>query len=161
KDDRRTRPFVGELLEKLVRGVRLLERNRVPQLFRAGEYLEQTAVVLGEVVAEELVIDQTSALEMKIVKDRVFNAGFRESRDEILLPNACGHPHSAHFGAEDFAKVFGIVTNLADAIPMGNHRHDRFVESAAEDFDAPRYHECPDARDILRSALNKPFEQRP
>src|SRR5271165_58605 len=95
EDDGRSRPALGQAAEELVGGVRLLERDRVAEGFGARENLQQAALVLGEVVAKEVVAGDSRVLEMKVVEDCVFDASLGDGRDQMLLPDSLGHPHTA------------------------------------------------------------------
>ena len=95
EDDRRPRPLVGEPPEVLIGRVRLLERDQVAEPLRAREDLEQPALVLGEVVAEEVVVGQPGALEVEVVEDGVLDPRLGQGRDQVLLPDPLGDPHPA------------------------------------------------------------------
>src|SRR5207244_4338199 len=66
---------VGDLA-KIVDGfLRIGKRNRVPQLLAPRKDLEEPAFVFRKVVAVQLVFAKPPRSEMKVVENRVFDAG--------------------------------------------------------------------------------------
>ena len=101
EDDGRAGPALGQPPQEFVGRVRLVERDGVAERLGAREDLEQPAVVLGQVVAEDVVVGAAGALEVEVVEDRVLDAGLGDRRDQVLLPDPLGDPHPADPGAEE------------------------------------------------------------
>src|SRR5580698_272382 len=150
---------LGNLAEIANRLMRFGKRNRIAQLFTAGENLEQTSLVLGEVIAVKLLVPQTGAPEMMVVKDRIFDPRARDVRSEILLPNAFGHPHAANFGPEKLLQIARVGRDLADAVMGRNSRQDRLVKRPADDLELAALGQGAERVDVLAVRVNQPFQQ--
>ena len=113
----------------------LLKRNHIPQSFAAGQHIEDLGVVLGHVVAVQLLAREPGILEVEVVEHRVADPRLDQIAGERLFPNALGDPHAADFCAEPSFEPFGIGGDLSDAIARRDHRQDRFKIGPADDFD--------------------------
>ena len=87
-------------------------------------------------MAVQLIGSESGVFKMEVVEHRVLNARFDEIAGERLFPNAFGHPHAANVGAQAIVQPLAVATDLSDSIARGNHRENRFVERAADDFDS-------------------------
>ncbi len=81
------------------------KRKQVAQRFQAGQNFYGVALILGEIVAEELVEFEAGAEKMIVVHQRVFDAGRRERRGQLRLPDAFGEPCTARARAKMFFDV--------------------------------------------------------
>ena len=141
--------------------MRLAERDEVAEPLGAGEDLQEPAVVLGEVVAEEVRLGQAGALEVEVVEDGVLDPRLGQGRGQVLLPDPLGDPDAPRGLAEGLAEVGGVVADLPDPVAPRDHRQDRLVEAPAEDLDPPGLGQRPDAGDVLGVPLDEPLQQRP
>src|SRR5262249_48839368 len=126
----------------------------------AGKYAQQAALVLGEVVAEQAIFLEAGLAEVIVVQHRVLDARGRNVRDEGLLPDALGNPHSSYAGLKEIFQVSPVGSDLAHPVAGGNHGQDRLGESPAEDFDLAARDEAAQTIDVLGSLGRQPFEER-
>ena len=67
---------------------------------------------------------------MSAVEKNIFDAGFDEGDDQVLLPGPCRKPHPADPVTEKLLEMIREGPDLADAVLERNHRQDRFEEPA-------------------------------
>lgn len=139
--------------------LRSLKGNEVAERLTAGKDGEEPAVILGDVVAVKLVFDQASIFEMEVVQNRVLHAGIGQVTGEGLLPDALGHPHPLDVGTQAIFEPGGVGLDLADPIAGGDHRQNRLVKRAADDFDAPRGNEPRQAVHVFGVAVVEPLHE--
>ena len=58
------------------------------------------------------------------------------------------------------SKIGRVVADLPHPVVVGDHRHDRLEEPAAQDLDPARLHQAADAGDVLGMALDQPLQER-
>ena len=82
------------------RRLRLLKGNCVAQRLAAGKNRDDAAIVLGQVIAVELLFGQAGILEMKIVQDGILDSRLDQVARQGLFPDSFGHPHPLNISAQ-------------------------------------------------------------
>ncbi len=118
-------------------------------------------MVLGQVVAEQVVVREAGAVEVEVVEEDVFDAGLGQVGGERLLPDPLGEPGAADVGTEVFLEILGIRADLPDPVAAGDHRQDRLIEPAAEDLDPTGFDHRPQSPHVPRLMLDEPLQERP
>ena len=154
---RRARGKLAQIGECLLR---LLPGNQITERLAVRKYPQQLALVLAQVITGQVLLLQAGLFEMVVVEDGVFNAGGGDVADEVLLPDALGHPHAANARGEQVLQVLREGADLADAIAARDHGQDRLIEAAAHDLDLPAGDELAQTLDIIRPPVHQPFHQR-
>ena len=160
EDDHRAGTPLGDAAEVVDRILRRLERNRVAKLLAAGEHLQDQAVFFGDIVAVELLFAETGVFEVEVVEHGVLDPRADDVGRERLLPDPLRHPHAADLGADAALQPVGVAGDLTDAIARRDHRHDRFEERPADNFNPPGGDQRAEAVDVLGMAGVEPLHQR-
>ena len=141
--------------------LRRTERNQITQRLAVGKDRQQMAVVFGQIVAVQLAFNETGVLEMEVVEQRVLDPRGGQVAGHALLPNPFGHPHAANACLQPIFQPTAIADDLTDPIARRNHRHDRLVKRAADDFDSARGDQARQPIQILGMVDVEPLHQRP
>jgi len=136
------------------------ERYEIAQFLEAGKNPDGFATVFGDVGAEEFLGLETGGEEWKIVDEGVTDVSFREGGRQLRFPDAFGKPGARGAFAEVFFEVIGEAGDLFDAIGLGNGDQDRFVETAADQFDLAGSDEIAEADEIVRMMFFDPEKER-
>ncbi len=148
----------GQVFQRLLRRG---EGNQVSQPLAAGKHRQQPAFILGNQVPGKLRIVESRGLEMKIVENRVFDAGVGQVAAERLLPHAFGDPHSTDCGAKAVLQPAGIAADLSDPVSPGDHRQNGLEKRPPDDLDLPAIDQLGQAVDICGLIAGEPLHQRP
>ena len=154
-------PALGQPPQELVGRVRLLERDRVAERLGAGEDLEQPAVVLGQVVAEEVVSPSSRRAGSGSRRGRCTRCPPRRSPRPGAAPRPARRPTSRGPGAEELLEIgrvsrgsarpgrgAGIIVRIGSKNPPPRISTRPASTSAAH------------PRDVFGLLLDQPFQQR-
>ncbi|MNS13223.1 hypothetical protein D3C72_448110 [compost metagenome] len=160
EEDGQARAVLGGVLRQVVDDlVRRLEGDHGPERLVDREEAQGRALLLGLVVAEQVVALETGGLEVGVVQDGVFHAGLGQGLGEVGLPDAAGQPGAHGLGADVVLNLAGVLANLTDLVGVRNGREDRLVVAAGDELDLAALDHGLQARDELGVVLGQPGQQ--
>src|SRR5450755_161237 len=92
----------------------------VAQCLAGRVYLQDAALVLGRVVAIEVLVLQPGAFEVHIVEDGPFDTCLANQAWQARLPDAFGDPHACGMRAEVVLHALSKTPDLRDFIGVGD-----------------------------------------
>jgi hypothetical protein len=135
------------------------EGNEIAQSFLAGIKPHGLALVFGDVGTKEFFRFKARGEEMHVVHERVGNVRGSKNSGKLGLPDALGEPRARRNTAEVFFDIGGQTRDLFALIFGGDGNQDRFVKTAANEFDLTALDESSQASEILRPMLFDPCEE--
>ena len=96
---------------------------------------------------------------MIIVQHGVLDSRIDNAAGQRGFPDAFGSPHSRWSRAELSLQKGTVGLDLSHAIDRWQHRHDRFVVRAANDFDSACVNQHPNTIQVFRVPLGQPMHQ--
>jgi len=97
---------------------------------------------------------------MHVVHERVGNVRGGKNSGKLRLPNALGEPRARRNPAKVFFDIGGQTRDLFALIFGRDGNQDRFVKTAANEFDLTALDQSSQASEILRPVLFDPCEER-
>ncbi len=133
----------------------------VAQVFGGAEDLEGDPLLLGDVVAEEVLVLQPYVLEMGVIHDGVLDSRLGQGLGQVGLPDPLSQPGPCGLVAEVISHRLGELLYLASLVGIVEGHQDGLVVAAGHHLYLAASHQCPDALDQLRPVLGHPIAQRP
>src|SRR5688572_17805719 len=136
------------------------ERDQVAQLLADREEPHDLALVLGRVVAVELVDLEPCALELRVVDEDRTDPRERKVARELRFPHALGEPEAVDLGAEELREPRTMQLHLVDAVAARDRGQDRLVEAGGLQLDLAALDAGAHELDQVLRVLHPPLEQR-
>ena len=123
-----------ESRQKLNRLFGPVKGDQIPEPLAPGKDAEDAVLFLGEVIAVELVVAEPGHLEVKVIDHHVVDARRGNGLRQVRLPDPFREPQAPGIVSQRPANVVRKHPDLAGLIVIGQHREDRLIEPAGQDF---------------------------
>ena len=157
--DDEPRAFVRASAQLLHRLAHVAERDEVAELHASGEDDHRKALVFSDVRLAELLRAEACLEEMVVVENGVRDAGLREERRQMRLPDALGEPRAERTLAEDGVHAIAERADLPDAVASRDADEDGLVVAPREELDLPAADEVREVADDIGSVRLEPIQQ--
>ena len=156
---RLTRARIGDLPQLCNYVLDIAPRNGVSQALAAGEEPYALALVLGDVVAVELIVAHAGHAKVRVVDERPLHAGVGERCGKGRLPDAFGEPQTGRRLPELLLEKARELVDLAALIGVEDHRQNRLVVAAGDHLDLAAIAQRAKPRHVLGPVCDDPVEE--
>ena len=133
--------------------------NAVAQPFAGAEDLEGEPLLLGDVIAEEVLVLQAHVFEVGVVHDSVLDPRLGQGFGEVGFPHPFGQPEPHRIVAEVVPHRLGELFDLAKLVHVGNGDEDGLVVAASHDLHLAPAHQRRDAGEEVGAVLHNPVAE--